>query len=1550
MIPDSLIAELKQMKLNRLNGVPQPQTATIVEAAPSEGKPKKEGRRSAKQLHPSPRQPPVELDAAGGEMIEEKPLPPANKREEEFVPFDFNELVKEEEERFKQYLPAPHQASDKMQEESIPVPADLSEEVKPPVCPPKPKRETPLQKKQRLAHAAAERKKEKELQEKKKRTEESLKFARNTTTNIRFDISKLGLSHVRDKEPAADDLPIRRKLSNSDIDAQFNKSENLTISEMINECVCEIRGGTVFKPIAIPSIGKILSKLDIDILAKHLTSCQTFVGESQVLSEAVKVVSSICLEYWLLFLKFIGSLDSQKLFQLKNELSANRTSNIKQASDSKLERLSFDLRMVIFMANSLTLHMSDFFLKQFNELKARLLLDMMDVECTPKYFRIWFQYYQQLIDQFNASEDCKELLEKIDLKLLSKVALPDFATNKQSIIEELQSDPYVSRLVKFLERNQMKITSKYWSLLVAHISKSLEQRCPDNFAWMIEKVDLLKKFVKSGLKIRGASINKGYLLAAVKLALTKVFVKDLVEGRKSKLHDALFKEFYDKEPQIPFCIAVFQSLSQAMAIEDIKKLELKSVNSFIFNYIYKSPEENIAELKIKTSQPKLYNDVSSSLLEKVEGKNPAAIVTEIIETLTNKPTVSVLTAVDKQIKNHNDERARQKYETYPEYFRQYLLWLTLINEVYLYFLMPKRTETQQLLIKTISSRQQELKNCLSAEDYQFLFAILSNFEQMPILSLMPGMSESDSRIRMVIVHLMIVYMQLSHENEFFSLSCIGKKQLFQRDQVCAYPSAEEDKYRIIAQMVYEKEANSWGSATYDVTSLNQCSCGYYYFIGNCGRPSEETSCPECKKKIGGINHNYAASKPQVVTNKSFLEMYGRLEKQGGKKYKQRDLDQIDDSLSVRYIRGSLNFKLIELMSHARYLLEYVVGTRESIAGLIKFLGIPNDRVGEYLFGLIKIDFQAPILQFKSEVKAYNWLHCLCRSLRIDPYSIEFSKAKRNTYEKELSQKIDHFVLNSERILKEAYKNKTEDEGKVKDTIQSWVDGTVRADELVLLFPEVDLRVVTALKNNLVEPVAKEELLDKLTKYLDSTQSDPKSYSFLKFVIGQKDLLQTYQQLLMAPLNLAVHLMKRLDSKVTWKEACSLSIADLCASEDLRTMALDERLDDLIETFGNDQQLKLLHEEFAKQWQVMMALRDKYPAVFDFRFMCHSETVSEKAVTDMLDPCKAKVAYFLVTESNVESLMINSILQTLSKFQNDSLQAHSVLFSQINGIKPIRQALQQSRPEDILMLDTKIEDLIARCVKQDSASGQLSFNLDLLERAAAEELLAGKPMLEFHGSFIEYFSLHFDFNMTASKVQEIAMAVPQAPLNEQQTTYIDTLIFLNAPHIFSQFQLAVKRGSIGAARKSPTHPLHFVDDKEGFNQLSITYAQTKDFYLRIEAALFKKSTRHLDVLFLTDINPACKQQVKSHPLLQKVGPLLSSAVRRLIMRQLVGSNNEKMAQTSIKTAMEYSDVFEDSRQLPDETLIEEALSVIPSNLQLCHALSLSTLLPPPNTTN
>ena len=47
------------------------------------------------------------------------------------------------------------------------------------------------------------------------------------------------------------------------------------------------------------------------------------------------------------------------------------------------------------------------------------------------------------------------------------------------------------------------------------------------------------------------------------------------------------------------------------------------------------------------------------------------------------------------------------------------------------------------------------------------------------------------------------------------------------------------------------------------TTWYKCPKGHFYTVGECGRPMEESICPECQSKIGGLDH-IPASQNRVV--------------------------------------------------------------------------------------------------------------------------------------------------------------------------------------------------------------------------------------------------------------------------------------------------------------------------------------------------------------------------------------------------------------------------------------------------------------------------------------------------------------------------------------------------------------------------------------------------------------------------------------------------------------------------------------------------------------
>merc|ERR1719215_482943 len=65
------------------------------------------------------------------------------------------------------------------------------------------------------------------------------------------------------------------------------------------------------------------------------------------------------------------------------------------------------------------------------------------------------------------------------------------------------------------------------------------------------------------------------------------------------------------------------------------------------------------------------------------------------------------------------------------------------------------------------------------------------------------------------------------------------------------PGMDEDIRNRVMKALLERGENIWKFKTH----WWKCTCGFKFFIGECGRPMEETSCPSCGRKVGGKEHN-----------------------------------------------------------------------------------------------------------------------------------------------------------------------------------------------------------------------------------------------------------------------------------------------------------------------------------------------------------------------------------------------------------------------------------------------------------------------------------------------------------------------------------------------------------------------------------------------------------------------------------------------------------------------------------------------------------------------
>lgn len=1396
-----------------------------------------------------------------------------------------------------------------------------------------------------------------EEEERKLRTKNSEKFARNVSGNFRFDMLALGLGLITAKDDS-EEPEIQRCLTNLDLVIE-DINAVLRLEDMFNDFMNELKiGPAITEKSSILKLGIVPSKKEMENSLKKLTEAKEKIADSSSLSDHEKGIIDTGIEFWTLLFKLLNTMDPEKLYSIKEELIATKGDSVKKPTMALVEKVAFDLRAILFLLNTLQPRMDAFMMMSLQKLKcglARTIIRYGGEGTSKRYLSLFSQCYEQLMDALNLNDEGADLLNSINFDLVMRCVLD--TDYRRGILAE-QTDPFVNIFIGMFEKKQIRITAKFWGSLMQTITNYMQFNHLDYVVLGIEKIDRLSKWIKTCLKIPGATLEKAFYLGAVKVALTGPLVDEVCDKRNVLDIDSFFHDILNNEDTLPFFVCFYQSLAIRLPnMLDIKDLKYPNLTKFLLTYMFKSQSEKIQDIKVKLPFGRCLDEAAATMNEYLQTGKADACVDDIIRSLAKPEKLEFEKDRDRETQANAGKYwgygqvDPAKMETLPKPLETFVTWVTLLNEVYLVHIMKEEPENLKIIKKAVQNKDKDLKAKLSASQYKFLKELVFNFETLPIMSLNPSMDDAEVRIRINIVVFMCQFMMTDSEHNLLSRIDGDKNSLHKRDQLCAYPCEEEEKFRIIAQMVYEKEARGiWGASSYDVTSLNQCTCGYYYFIGNCGMPMQTSYCPECKRVIGGKEHAYVTEKPQNVSNQQFLTMYGKLEKIGARVYKVRDLQKIDDSISVRFIKGATNFKLIEFMVHSRYLLELAVGTNDEIAGLKKLLTMPEAEIPHYLVELIKIDFKAPQFELKSEIRAFHWMNCLAAGLGIDQTALNNgTSSKRNMLEKEISNKIDYFVLNSDKIVKAVRKNKESDlaDGRIKRLINGWIANTVTADEFKKCFPKMDLRLITGLRPNMVD-LSKIDKIGQLTKLLQSMGETPAdkedSCALIKFVLTGEEYLTKFQNLFFGILDLSNFLLKHMDSNVSWKSACALSISDLTKKKGPSQMTEEEQ-EDVITMFQAkpelQEELNNCYTAFVKSWQELMKTREKFPAVFDFRFMCHGDIVNEKMITELENPAEAKVAYFLVCPGAVESLMINSILMTMSKINNDMLTKFNAHFMRVNGNKPVKIMTQNMSVEDPVGLVSTLDDLICRCVRLQPGSTQLDFNLELLERMLAEEMFSGRPTLEFQDGSMHSFNPELDFNFCAAVIQDLSARrrIAQIPLNSQQIGFLETIGEIKPRRLFGQLQKALKKAGLKGGL-SAAELLRFEDDKEGLSQMRLTSEQVQAFYLLLEAEkeLFKRATRHLDVLFLAELEPAQLSALGSDQKLKtNNGTVLATGVRRLLLRQAVGGNSEKLSKEPLAPLLEYSDVFEEPGQ--EDVEADEIVASLPDGVTVGQALSL-----------
>ena len=161
-------------------------------------------------------------------------------------------------------------------------------------------------------------------------------------------------------------------------------------------------------------------------------------------------------------------------------------------------------------------------------------------------------------------------------------------------------------------------------------------------------------------------------------------------------------------------------------------------------------------------------------------------------------------------------------------------WLANSNDL-------KVTEKERMLLRIFSGDDTPLQN-LPEEEKKYLETFVTY-----------GGRKMDDLLRWrVLGHLAAVLIAAPETSLLHTLrSMMLEPESMMRDSLTYLPAMDEDIRSRVLKALVERGENIWKFKSH----WWKCSCGFTFFIGECGRPMEVAKCPGCSLNIGGRDHN-----------------------------------------------------------------------------------------------------------------------------------------------------------------------------------------------------------------------------------------------------------------------------------------------------------------------------------------------------------------------------------------------------------------------------------------------------------------------------------------------------------------------------------------------------------------------------------------------------------------------------------------------------------------------------------------------------------------------
>lgn len=1274
-------------------------------------------------------------------------------------------------------------------------------------------------------------------------------FMRTATTNLRFDLPDIEGDLKATPEPLnfssrnfkTDRQTVLKTLS-QDLSLVFNEEEQKRL-KFIDVCQ------TVLKELEGKYGDKLKNPLNLTMANKEFVNVPSKKEMNQTLMYFAEVIDYLTenikgstegLFYLILSnifffsLRFFMSHENSKLHLLKNKMFMD---NFEEGDVTGIERLMALYSTLLKFVRKIKGLLTDDFAAEY--------LDLHQKNCS-----LIGDLNEQVINEDeNLDENLKKKMKKF------------FAVKVLKVVEELmlteRSESTIIQIFKSLVKNlnfsniqfalkgkqtiigkklnqfyniKMNHTNKRWNLFVDSCCQYIRENRMEDIKKIQEDQQMIESLTHKMLSIQ-TSVAKALYLSALRVVLDEQ-VKKTTEGSGfGETMNVFLDSLLESGEKLPIFIYFVQSMSRYHGdIEDFAKNKgIKPLESFVQKFMFESGSEQAENLKYCPSDYQKY----------IETRNRMFFV------LSNKKEEDVLSFLQEGLlKVKLDDKEKANYFNKKEENRNKMsvVWNLILNEIFTSYISEEPFEQRELLVKIFDNAQEQLLESYSKSQVRLMSLVLHNFNGDSILSISSKDKKDELSTKMMILHTIVTLILTNHK-------MLGKfpdekdNQFVQRGQLSALPGKAEEKYMLIANTFYSLDSN-WRSGQ-QFTKLYRCSCGYLYWIGDCGRAWVVGTCPSCKKKIGGTSHNLA-NKDNIEISKEhfFKEMYGPLEEISGRVYQVRSLEgkyskkqgetgammeekpaeeengmeEIEtpkeqetpvnkDYMPIRSLDKECHFLLVEFISHCRYLLDFLVADEDIKQGIKDFISLEDGKYEQYFFDVISNDYKKlKKIEFGSTNKEqyFKGMLIFFRENLLEKLDSDI-ETDRNKTENLVTKLFDLFKPQFSNKLIERIEMKKDLDGNLSNSsklVKNWVNRLASISEFKK--KNSDIKVISAMRFD------KEISIDKLKEYLNArlqveesqetgNKETARKIKFLMKVIGLEPILVILKRMLFSHIDFCNYLQHLFDFRLTYQMACSISIHDLITQDPIvddsemgKEFQEERRL--IIQRNRNDISISSKFNSLKEAWDSIMKYREEFGDLFDFRFLCHATEMPQEKIDEIFDLKTAKLIYFLPNEKYVESLFMTSSLQTIGNIQNNLIKENKKEFFRANYSHPVKICTQDAGRRDIVGMSTSFKDFIKKSSFSNlsfNKDQELVYNVDMMDREIAIDLFYGKKLLSFEGDFIKNFNFSREFSKVANYISLVSNRFGQTYIEDAKLVYINNACDFDIQETFSVFGRKLK---------------------------------------------------------------------------------------------------------------------------------------------------------------